>query len=59
MSTTTSTGNIREKKIYFVEPGIIGTGILANVYLSEAVAGQNVYVYLVDESGNETIFRCL
>ena len=55
-STTTSTGYMHEKKINFTEPGVIGTGILANVYLPEAVVGQTVYVYLVDESGNEIIY---
>jgi len=55
-SATTSTGYMHEKKIYFAEPGIIGTGILANIYLPEAAAGQNAYVYLIDEKGNEMIY---
>lgn len=55
-SATTSTGYMHEKKIYFAEPGFIGTGIFANVYLPEAVAGQNAYIYLVDEGGNEIIY---
>ena len=38
------------------EPGAIGTGVLASVYLPEAAAGQNAYVYLVDEDGNEAIY---
>lgn len=55
-STTTSTGFAHEKNIYFVEPGIIGTSVFANVYLPEAVVGQNAYVYLVDGNGNEMIY---
>lgn len=55
-SITTSTGYMHEKKIYFAESGIIGTSILANIYLPEAVVGQNTYVYLVDEGGNDIIY---
>lgn len=55
-SATTSAGYMHEKKIYFAEPGVIGTGILANIYLPEAVAGQNAFVYLMDASGNEIIY---
>ena len=32
------------------------TCISANVLLSEAVAGQTVYVYLVDAGGNEALY---
>ena len=55
-SATTSAGFMHEKKIYFTEPGVIGTGVLANVYLPEAAAGQNAYVYLIDGNGNEVLY---
>ena len=55
-STTKSTGAMHEKEISFAEQGAIGTGISANVLLSEAVAGQTVNVYLVDASGNEALY---
>ena len=54
--TTKSAGAIHEKEISFVEQGAIGTGITANVLLSEAAAGQTVYVYLVDAGGNEIMY---
>ena len=55
-STTKSTGVLHEKEITFAEQGAIGTGISANVLLSEAAVGQTVYVYLVDASGNEALY---
>lgn len=55
-SAMTPAGFLREKKIYFMEPGLIGTNVYANIYLPEAIVGQNVYVYLVDEIGNEIFY---
>ena len=55
-SATTSAGFAHVKNIYFAEQGVIGTSVFANVYLPEAVAGQNAYVYLIDEKGNELAY---
>lgn len=55
-SATTSAGFAHVKNIYFAEQGVIGTSVFANIYLSEAVAGQNAYVYLIDEKGNELAY---
>lgn len=55
-STTTSAGFAHVKNIYFAEQGVIGTSVFANVYLPEAVTGQNAYVYLIDEKGNELAY---
>lgn len=55
-STTKSTGALHEKEITFAEQGSIGTGICANIMLSEAVAGQAVNIYIVDAKGNEVLY---
>ena len=55
-STTKSTGALHEKEITFAEQGSIGTGIYANVLLSEAAVGQTVNVYIVDAKGNEALY---
>lgn len=56
MCTTKSAGTVHEKEISFVEQGAIGTGITANVLLSEAAVGQTAYVYLIDAGGNEVMY---
>lgn len=55
-SSTVSAGINHEKKIAFAEQGIIGTSVLTNIYLPEAVPGQPAYVYITDASGKDILY---